>query len=183
MSDETTQETPGTVPQDAAPAATVAPTVILSEADLSAIRTKVENDLRQLLLSEYEARREGMIADMKARWKEEADLTDFVTRSTSTGEHALPVAPAELEEFLRGMTQDLRTKTMALLGKITTAGTIDFSEIGTSAAAKPESHDLPDFASQALRTFIANGGSTATFFEANPELGTTAQYDLKAYGG
>lgn len=156
---------------------------VLSEQDKAALRKSVEAELRTALLAEFaqiEQSKARMMAELMEQVRDERDLSEFAHKATAEGRNALPMTKEDLLATLSELPKPYRSKVIALLRTITENGTVDFTEHGTSRGKAPGKLDAETTA--AIRSFIAHGGSVDTFFEANPELGAKADYNLEIGG-
>lgn len=175
-------------PPDATPDVPAAPT-----ADLAA---PLRDQMRELLQGEMAALREefaAAVADMQnerkaavttllAEMREERDIRDFAQDVTSTGKNALPFTADELSSLLLNLPQAHRGPVRDAFRKVSEAGTVDFSEVGTSAGKTAPAAQLDKQMAAALRDFVAAEGTVEEFFTLNKDLlGDAKQYDLSAF--
>lgn len=180
MADENTVDVEAT--EAPAPPNTPA-SAVLSEQDKAALRKSVEAELRATLLAEFaqiEQSKARMMAELMEQVRDERDLSEFAHKATAEGRNALPLTKEDLLATLSELPKPYRAKVIALLRTITENGTVDFTEHGTSRGKTPSKLDAETTA--AIRNFVAAGGSVETFFEANPELGARADYNLEIGG-
>lgn len=120
--------------------------------------------------------RERVLAEQERKGK----IATFAQKVT-LGKRALPTKPEELVALLDATPDTVRPQWEALLGKIAEAGTVDLSELGSSADGGAK--QLPVYAKRLLSEWVSKKKTVAEFFEANPELGEMVQYNLAEFAG
>lgn len=173
----------------AAPVTAVQPTpapaqTMLSENELTGLRKQMEAEIKATLLSEFnklEQEKARMMTELMEQVREERSTAEFSQHVTSDGRNALPFTADEVKDLLANLPKQHRAAVKDALQRIYDNGTVDFTERGTAKGGAPK-RIAPDLA-QALRNFIRSGGTVATFFEANTELGAMKDYDLAEFGG
>ena len=173
----------------AAPVTAAQPTpapvqTMLSENELTGLRKSMEAEIKATLLSEFnklEQEKARMMTELMEQVREERSTAEFSQHVTSDGRNALPFTADEVKDLLTTLPKQHRAAVKDALQRIYDNGTVDFTERGTTKGGAPK-RIAPDLA-QALRNFIRSGGTVATFFEANTELGAMKDYDLAEFGG
>ena len=127
--------------------------------------------------------RQRIVSEAVQGVREERQLAEFCDAATSSGKHALPLTKDELLVELSALPKQHRELVIKLLQKITEAGTIDFSEVGTTQGKQiSEAQQLEPAIAAVLSKFLADGGSIETFFDANKDfLGQASRYDLSKF--
>ena len=149
-----------------------------ADAEIASIRKQL-NDL----LGDLQAQRQAAVADFMSQVRTERQIAEFSERVTSTGKHAIPAKPADVAAVLSALPAANREAVQNLLESIYAGGTVDFSEMGTSAG-KPitETVQLSSEWQQVLRSHLGNGGTVDEFFALNADLlGDKGKYDLGAF--
>ena len=149
-----------------------------ADAEIASIRKQL-NDL----LGDLQAQRQAAVADFMSQVRTERQIAEFSERVTSTGKHAIPAKPADVAAVLSALPAANREAVQNLLESIYAGGTVDFSEMGTSAG-KPiaETVQLSSEWQQVLRSHINTGGTVDEFFALNADLlGDKGKYDLGAF--
>jgi hypothetical protein len=149
-----------------------------ADAEIAVIRQQL-NDL----IGDLQAQRQAAVSDFMSQVRVERQIAEFSERVTSTGKHAIPAKPADVAAVLSALPTANREAVQALLESIYASGTVDFSEMGTSAG-KPvaETVQLSREWQQVLRSHINGGGTVDEFFSFNADLlGDKGKYDLGAF--
>jgi phage I-like protein len=149
-----------------------------ADAEIASIRKQL-NDL----LGDLQAQRQAAVADFMSQVRTERQIAEFSERVTSTGKHAIPAKPADVAAVLSALPAANREAVQNLLESIYAGGTVDFSEMGTSAG-KPiaETVQLSSEWQRVLRSHISTGGTVDEFFSLNADLlGDKGKYDLGAF--
>ena len=149
-----------------------------ADAEIASIRKQL-NDL----LGDLQAQRQAAVADFMSQVRTERQIAEFSERVTSTGKHAIPAKPADVAAVLSALPAANREAVQNLLESIYAGGTVDFSEMGTSAG-KPiaETVQLSSEWQQVLRSHLGSGGTVDEFFALNADLlGDKGKYDLGAF--
>ena len=149
-----------------------------ADAEIASIRKQL-NDL----LGDLQAQRQAAVADFMSQVRTERQIAEFSERVTSTGKHAIPAKPADVAAVLSALPAANREAVQNLLESIYAGGTVDFSEMGTSAG-KPiaETVQLSSEWQRVLRSHISTGGTVDEFFALNADLlGDKGKYDLGAF--
>ena len=149
-----------------------------ADAEIASIRKQL-NDL----LGDLQAQRQAAVADFMSQVRTERQIAEFSERVTSTGKHAIPAKPADVAAVLSALPAANREAVQNLLESIYAGGTVDFSEMGTSAGkAITETVQLSSEWQQVLRSHINTGGTVDEFFALNADLlGDKGKYDLGAF--
>ncbi len=149
-----------------------------ADAEIASIRKQL-NDL----LGDLQAQRQAAVADFMSQVRTERQIAEFSERVTSTGSHAIPAKPADVAAVLSALPAANREAVQNLLESIYASGTVDFSEMGTSAGkAITETVQLSSEWQQVLRSHINTGGTVDEFFSLNADLlGDKGKYDLSAF--
>lgn len=185
-----TPVTPAAASAAATPATPATPTIDLS-AEVARIRTEMQQQMRDALVSFQaeltntvalsEQQRVAIIRDTMANIREEQELANFAEEVTATGNHALPIRGETLRTQLSAIPSPHRATVMEILRTIHQSGTVDFSESGTSQGREDRA-ELSKPIKNLLREHLKDGGDLAGFFEANVEdLGPMARYDLAEF--
>ena len=131
-----------------------------------------------------ERQRQAAVADFMSQVRTERQIAEFSERVTSTGKHAIPAKPADVAAVLSALPAANREAVQNLLESIYAGGTVDFSEMGTSAG-KPIAAEAVQLSSEwqrVLRSHINTGGTVDEFFALNADLlGDKGKYDLGAF--
>ena len=150
-----------------------------ADAEIASIRKQL-NDL----LGDLQAQRQAAVADFMSQVRTERQIAEFSERVTSTGKHAIPAKPADVAAVLSALPAANREAVQNLLESIYAGGTVDFSEMGTSAG-KPIAAETVQLSSEwqrVLRSHISTGGTVDEFFALNADLlGDKGKYDLGAF--
>lgn len=150
-----------------------------ADAEIASIRKQL-NDL----LGDLQAQRQAAVADFMSQVRTERQIAEFSERVTSTGKHAIPAKPADVAAVLSALPAANREAVQNLLESIYAGGTVDFSEMGTSAG-KPIAAEAVQLSSEwqrVLRSHINTGGTVDEFFALNADLlGDKGKYDLGAF--
>lgn len=122
--------------------------------------------------------RAAIMAETITQLRDEQAVAEFSMRVTSTGKHAIPQTPGELQATLLSIPKAHREHVMNLLKAIHENGLVDFGEVGTSAG-KTGKRDLDPGMKRALAMFTGNGGKVEEFFKLNEDLlGPMSDYNL-----
>jgi cation transport regulator ChaB len=152
------------------------------QAALEAGKDRIIAEMMEKITAELATKREEMLAQLAEQMADERELSEFVVDATAKGAHTLPVKPDELTAALRELPRPQRKQWMELLNKVAQAGTVDMRELGTAAEKKDDKRRLESDVARVAKQFVAGGGKIETFFQANPELGDPASYDLAEFG-
>lgn len=176
--------TPVAAQQPAAPAVTLSQDGPMT-ADLvrQAVAAEIAQ-LRDLYATEIQRlgeQRNAILAETLTSIRDEQDLIAFSNRVTSTGEHAIPLTPGELQAKLSSIPKPHRGTVMEILDSIHRSGTVTFAEVGTSAARR-DKQTLSQGMSAMLKAHLAEGGTKEQFFADNADLvGKQEEYDLSSF--
>lgn len=155
----------------------------VTSAMLSEVRAQITAQLQEQFASEMKRIKENkskMFADFMAQAAEENRVVQLSEQWTGEGKHALPVKASEIESFLRSLSASQRAQAETILTAVVQYGTVDFSERGTARGGVPRT--LAPAMKAQLRSFVKNGGSVNTFFEANSDtLGEMQEYNLTEF--
>lgn len=149
-----------------------------ADADIAAIRKEIAE-----LMGDLTAQRKQAVAEFMNQVRNEQAIVAFSERITSTGKHAIPAKPTDVAAVLSALPPANRDAVQALLEAIAQTGTVDFSEMGTSAG-KPvlEVRQLPAEMQAVLSRHVKAGGTVEEFFADNADiLGNASTYDLSAF--
>ncbi len=160
-------------------------------AQIETLRTELTTAFAQQLASfqeqikgaagDLEQQRTTVMADLMQRWRDEQEIAAFSQTITSTGRHALPVTANAVADLLGELPAPYRGRVRKMMEDIASAGTVDFSEVGTSAEGTAKAA-LPRQYAPILDAFVKQGGSVASFFDLNADLlGPASRYDLAAF--
>ena len=149
-----------------------------ADAEIAAIRKEL-NDL----VGDLKAQRQQAVADFMRQVRDERAIAEFSERVTSTGRHAIPAKPDDVVAVLSALPPANREAVQKLLESIYANGTVDFSEVGTSAGKSVvETVSLSAEWQGVLASHIKAGGTVDQFFEINADLlGDKSCYNLSAY--
>lgn len=137
----------------------------------------------ETVFNQFMAQAEGVMQtklnEYMTEFRERQQLLQFCERATTTGRNALPFKPNELFDMLSEIPHPHRETVLNILSTVTDSGLIDLSELGTSVSdTSPRKKELPDVYKELLQEWMDAGGTVATFFEENPEIGAAGEYDL-----
>lgn len=153
------------------------------QAELSSFQSQVA-EIVATAQQEAAALTKEMVADFKSALREEQDLTELSHSLTSVGRHALPVDEETLLGVLKSVPKNVRGDVVNILQAVAESGTVDFSEIGTSAADKtpPKKATMDSGLQGMLAEWVEEGGTVDEWFKANSDVvGDKDQYDLSDF--
>ena len=117
----------------------------------------------------------GVAAELQ-RMKAENEIGVFVAQLSS-----LPVKADEISAFLLELAEPQRIKASAILEACNKAAGVGFAERGHAGVLQGKTQ-LSEPVKATLKTYLAEGGTMAKFFEWNQaDLGNIADYDLAEF--